>query len=141
MDTIRERLKQARKALGISQQEVATRCGWPRHTRINNYERGKSAPKDLDAIERLAHALDVSPGWLAFGEDPGLKLAADERELLDNYRRAEDAYRVAAAALLDNAAGTSPPAGGPTPPRRASGPEPIVLRTSTLKMEPNNRRT
>lgn len=67
-----QRLKQARKAMGISQAALGLEIGLPEETastRINRYERGVSEP-DLRTAEAMAKALGVSLSYL---------LAADER--------------------------------------------------------------
>ncbi|WP_213604852.1 helix-turn-helix domain-containing protein [Pseudoxanthomonas japonensis] len=60
------RLKQARKAMGLSQTALGIRMGIPEETasaRINRYERGTSEP-DLRTAEKIAKALNVSLSWL-----------------------------------------------------------------------------
>jgi transcriptional regulator with XRE-family HTH domain len=60
------RLKQARKALGISQAELGVRMGLPEDvasTRINRYEKAIHAP-DLETAERMAKELGVPLAYL-----------------------------------------------------------------------------
>ena len=67
-----QRLKQARKTMGISQAALGLEIGLPEETastRINRYERGVSEP-DLRTAEAMAKALGVSLSYL---------LAPDER--------------------------------------------------------------
>src|SRR5690606_15757093 len=40
-DRLGARLRQRREALGLTQQEVADRCGWKGQNRVSNYENGK----------------------------------------------------------------------------------------------------
>jgi transcriptional regulator with XRE-family HTH domain len=73
--TFIQRLKQARKAVGLSQSALGVRMGIPEESasaRVNRYERGTSEP-DLKTAEQLAKALGVSLSWLVC-TDP--KLAA-----------------------------------------------------------------
>lgn len=64
--TVGERLRQAREALGWTQSELAKRCGVDR-TYIANIETGRSTrPEHMAEIARV---LKVSPGWLAYGAD------------------------------------------------------------------------
>lgn len=100
MDTLGERLAWARKKKGLNQTEVAEACGWKGHTRVSNYELG-SEPENLDAIERLAAAVDVTPAWLAFGMEGGVQLSAEERRLLTAFRKAGDAQRTGVLLVLD----------------------------------------
>jgi transcriptional regulator with XRE-family HTH domain len=61
-----QRLKQARKAVGLSQAALGHKMGLPDEiasTRINRYEVGKSEP-DLKTAEAMAKALGVSLSWL-----------------------------------------------------------------------------
>ena len=57
------RVKSLRKALGLTQKDLAEKCGYKSLTTINKIELGiNSIP--LDTIEKLAHALEVSPSYL-----------------------------------------------------------------------------
>lgn len=73
VNTIAERLKQAREALGLSQLEVAIAAGVKQGT-IGNIEAGlRSRPRELLAI---AAAVKVSPQWLLTGKEHGPSSAA-----------------------------------------------------------------
>lgn len=68
------RLREARLRAGLTQDALATLAGVHRAS-VQMAENGRSArPRKLDAI---AAALDVSPAWLAFGDD----LTPDARAL------------------------------------------------------------
>ena len=56
-----------RKAVGLSQEDLADRCGFAR-SYMSRIERGKANPS-LDAVETLAGALRVSVWTLFGGED------------------------------------------------------------------------
>ena len=60
------RLREARKAAGLTLRELAARVGIANYQTIDNIERGKQRAS-VDQIESLAHALGISPAWLAFG--------------------------------------------------------------------------
>lgn len=62
-----QRLRSAREALGLSILAIAKHAGIS-HTSVGNIERG--AMPNIEAAERLAVALGVSPAWLAFGAEP-----------------------------------------------------------------------
>jgi transcriptional regulator with XRE-family HTH domain len=62
------RLISRRKALGLSQEEVAARLGLSRNA-YGEYERGGSKMK-LPQVSVFAAILDCSPRWLAFEEGP-----------------------------------------------------------------------
>lgn len=51
---------------------VAERSGKPfQQSRVSTLRNGRAEPS-LEEVEMLALALDVSPGWLAFGKGPML---------------------------------------------------------------------
>ncbi len=62
-----ENLQEARTGLGLSQQELARRCGLSR-TEISLFERRARSPR-LEMIVALSKALDVEPGDLLAGID------------------------------------------------------------------------
>lgn len=70
------RLREARKAKGLHQDELADRIKKSRAT-IAAYENGRATP-DLDVIARLARELDYDPRYLAFGSGPGYEPMARE---------------------------------------------------------------
>lgn len=59
------RIKKARAASGLSQEQLAVEIGKVRPT-IVQYEAGKITPP-IEVIEKIAEVLDVSPAYLAFG--------------------------------------------------------------------------
>ena len=69
MMTVGERIKSARDAAGMTQEELALRCGTIKQT-IYKYECGIVTNIPLDKILALAHALGVSPNYLAGWEQP-----------------------------------------------------------------------
>lgn len=66
--TFAQRLKQARKAKGWTMAELGRRAGLKGRQNINGFECGENEPR-RDTIEKLATALEVRAGWLAFGEE------------------------------------------------------------------------
>ena len=71
---IGKRLKEAREALKLSANKLA-KCARISHTSIMLLESGDSIPL-IPNIERIALALGVAPGWLAYGEGEGPPAAA-----------------------------------------------------------------
>ncbi|MBI6135056.1 helix-turn-helix domain-containing protein [Serratia marcescens] len=61
------RMKAIRESLGISQRELALRCGWKSQSRVGNYEMASRAISIDDALV-IANALEVSPTYLIFGD-------------------------------------------------------------------------
>ena len=69
MDPVRRRfgdnLRDARKKVGISQEELSTRAGLHR-TAVSLHERGEREPRILTVI-KLAHGLGIEPNDLCEG--------------------------------------------------------------------------
>lgn len=61
-----ERLKEARKSLGLNASEMADRVGLAARRSWESYERGQSTPKS-EILEKLVE-LGFSPDWLLTGE-------------------------------------------------------------------------
>lgn len=62
------RVKYLRKALGLTQKELAIKCGYKSLTTINKIELGiNNVP--LDVIEKLASALQTTPAYLMGWEE------------------------------------------------------------------------
>lgn len=73
------RLKQARKAAGLNQTELAHRCGVVQ-SHISGMERGVRAPS-IEMLDALSQALGVSAHWLMGGEgDDTLAITDVSRE-------------------------------------------------------------
>lgn len=73
MSTLRERLRAAKDARAgqrwadVRKEAGLSERGLERLLSDADPERGKRGP-GLDTVERLARAVGVRPGWLAFGE-------------------------------------------------------------------------
>lgn len=57
------RVRELRKALGLTQAEVAERAGVRRAT-VNRIENAKVTAIDFDVLEKLADVLGVEPGFI-----------------------------------------------------------------------------
>lgn len=62
-----ERLRSSRERLGLSLRELAA-AAQVSYQAVLNTETAQTVPR-VDTIEAIAVALDVAPGWLAYGED------------------------------------------------------------------------
>jgi phage repressor protein C with HTH and peptisase S24 domain len=62
------RIREARKAKGWTQGQLAEACGWEGASRVGNYESNSREPSRDDWI-KIARALEESPGYLEFGEE------------------------------------------------------------------------
>ena len=83
-----DRLLQARKKMGLSQQELAKLAN-VHFTNVGKYERGEATPA-ADILNRIAKALEVSTDYLLNGtmQDKSADAISDE-ELLIQFRRVE----------------------------------------------------
>lgn len=92
-----ERLKELRKFLGLTQQEMADKIGVKRNT-IATYESGKVDPSSR-TIADICEKFDVREEWLRTGEEPMLVELPPEDEaaklaslLLKGYQGNDEMY-------------------------------------------------
>lgn len=109
MNTFGKRLVAAREKQGLSQKELAERlCITP--TRLNYWEKDKREP-DVNMIRQIADVLETDPNYLlgicsdALREQSGNKksepgFSKNELELIELYRRADEADRLAVNLIL-----------------------------------------
>ena len=94
--TTGERIKQARKAAGLTQTELAEKIG-VKFSAIHKYESGMVVNLKRETIAALAEALDVKPSWLmCMDDDPVHELArqtAEHQRLLELWDRADEIDR------------------------------------------------
>ena len=85
---LKDRLLEARKKKGISQQELA-KLAKVHFTNVGKYERGESVPA-ADILNRIAKALEVTTDYLLNGtlQDKSADAISDE-ELLLQFRKVE----------------------------------------------------
>ena len=83
----KDRLKEKRRILGLSQEELAKKAGVTGRT-VQNYELGTRAPQNIDIVSKLAVALETSVEYLLGSE--GL-LVVEAREK-GGYRSAKDIH-------------------------------------------------
>lgn len=66
--TIGSRIKAAREAAGLTQQQLADAIPAPgRRQQVCDWETGHRTPR-RETLERIAQVLGVAAGWLMFGE-------------------------------------------------------------------------
>ena len=75
MSDFSKRVKDAREKLGISQNELAIRCGVTVRS-ISASETGHAKPRGV-TLHKLAHALDVSSEYLLEGQDASVHERSD----------------------------------------------------------------
>lgn len=66
--TVGERIKAKRLELGMSQEELAKKCGYKSRSSINKIELERDLP--LRKVEQLARALNTEPAYLMGWEEP-----------------------------------------------------------------------
>lgn len=88
--TIYERIKERRKSLGLSADDVAKALGVSRAT-IYRYESADIEKLPTSTLEPLAAVLKCSPsylmGWNSPENDTNFSLSDEEKELVLTYRR------------------------------------------------------
>ena len=98
-----EQLRQRRKELGLSREELADKLGVTRSA-VGNYETGLSAPKE-SVLLRLFDVLQVEPNYLYRGfyaaGRAGQAVSEEEQSLLKKYRELGLAGRQTLSLMLD----------------------------------------
>lgn len=100
--TIGDRLRSARKELGLSQPEFAAIAGTTKQT-LFSWETGKTAPDGFQLAALAAAGADVRYILTGARDGPAPeRLSDDERAMLADYREASGAVRRAARAALQS---------------------------------------
>jgi len=85
---IPERLKLARKKLGISQKELGIRVGMDESSasgRMNHYEKGRHVP-DIQSLKKMANELNVPLNYFFCEDDQSAELAIVIASLSDDEK-------------------------------------------------------
>lgn len=80
-----ERIKQLRKALGLSAEELGILIGKTRAT-IYRYENGEIEDMPITILEPLAKALNTTPAFLMGWDEPTYYHKLGKTEALDNFK-------------------------------------------------------
>ena len=92
MDDIINRIKDRRKKLGFSFQDLANKTGLTKST-LQRYETGGIKNIPLNKLKTLADALDVSPSYL-MGWENNIAFKTienhEEEHIITNYRKLND---------------------------------------------------
>ena len=100
MSTIASRIKQAREAARLSQQEVASHLGLSRNS-VAQWEIGANRPAH-DRLAKLAGFLGVTVQWLLLGEgESGVKASVAPEEDADRKDKARDLIRTIRTLVLE----------------------------------------
>lgn len=109
--TIGERIKLRREQLGLTQEEVAKKCGYKSRSSVNKIELSRSLP--LSKVELMANALETTPaelmGWTEttdyIMENETVEVPDDSseaKELYEKYKNAIPEIQNAVDSLLGN---------------------------------------
>ena len=107
------RIKDLRKSLGLTQKELAEKCGYKSLTTINKIELGiNSIP--LDTIEKLAKALQVTPTYLLGWDTPAPadEYSNEEKRLVGAYRVLPEGKRLFLLEMIEKFAAEERSGGG-----------------------------
>lgn len=104
--TVGERIKQAREAKGMSQQELAEKMGYKDRSSISKIEKNKDDDIMLDAVQKIADVLGCSPlylmGWETEESQNDTQKTSDRiktyAEFINLYEQLNDSNRE----LVDN---------------------------------------
>lgn len=80
--TFGKKIREARKAKGYTQRELANLIG-AKHNSVSDWENDKNKP-DPDTIELICGVLDLSPNYLLASNEESLTF--HEKRLIDKYR-------------------------------------------------------
>lgn len=90
--TVGERIKQRRIDLGITQTDLAKKMGYKTKSTICEVEKsGNNLTQSR--ISKFAEALGVTPAYLMGWEDDTKNLTDGEKEIVIEYRKADDATK------------------------------------------------
>jgi transcriptional regulator with XRE-family HTH domain len=84
-----DRLKQARKKVGISQKELGVRIGMDESSasgRMNHYEKGRHVP-DIQTLKKMANELKVPLNYFFCEDDQSAELAILIASLSDEDKK------------------------------------------------------
>lgn len=96
-----QRLKQARKAAGLSREQVAKAMHKSPHT-IKSWETTSRQPRTLREVERLCSILGITVSWYLTGQQPMKPIiqGEKERELLQLFATLSSCQQVAVLELM-----------------------------------------
>lgn len=90
--TIGERIKIRREQLGLTQEEVAKKCGYKSRSSVNKIELSRSLP--LSKVELMARALETTPAELMGWTDESTDYITDNEtvEMPEDSSEAQELY-------------------------------------------------
>jgi transcriptional regulator with XRE-family HTH domain len=95
LETIGQRLKDARNRADLTQPKLAELCGWdPVQGRISNYETDNREPT-IGELKKMAEILKVDPAWLILGGHRDYQLHEPNAPSAHQYLLPKEAVDVA----------------------------------------------
>ncbi len=96
--TFGERLKKSRKAMNLTQKELANLIN-AKHNSISNWENNQNKP-DPDTIELICGTLNITPNYL-LGTNSSTDLSINEQEIIKKYRVIDNTGKKVVDTILD----------------------------------------
>lgn len=96
--TFGERLKKSRKAMNLTQKELANLIN-AKHNSISNWENNQNKP-DPDTIELICGTLNITPNYL-LGTNSSTDLSINEQEIIKKYRVIDNTGKKVVNTILD----------------------------------------
>lgn len=96
--TFGERLKKSRKAMNLTQKELANLIN-AKHNSISNWENNQNKP-DPDTIELICGTLNITPNYL-LGTNSSTDLSINEQEIIKKYRVIDNNGKKVVDTILD----------------------------------------
>ena len=92
METWLTRIKEKKRASGMTNEELALASGIPQGT-LNKILSGVSDDPKLSTLVTFSRVFNVSLDYIAFGDDGGIRLSDGESELILRYRELDERGR------------------------------------------------
>lgn len=83
--SIGQRIREMRTKRGLSQYDLATAVG-VRAQMVYRYEKALSRPSS-DVLDKLAKALEVTPGWLLRGNEAALIVVGESHPVFEEFSK------------------------------------------------------
>ena len=102
MTTPGQRIKERRTALGLSQGDLARKCGMAQST-LSEIEKGESKLPSAENLIKLAKTLGVTQAWIVTGRDGEIEILTESEErAFAKLRRMTLDQREALFAMIDS---------------------------------------
>ena len=95
-----ERIKEARKKKGLSQQELAEKLGYRDKSAISKIECGRDIPKNI--LTALSKVLDVSPMYLMGWDEELISEESESMELLLKFKKLSEEDKNTVSKIIDS---------------------------------------